>query len=393
MRVLFVVPPLHGHVNPTVSLAASLRASGHEVAWAGHGEFLAHVLGGDAEVFDCATPALIEDRPADLRGPGAFKFLWETFLIPLAQAMLPDVEAAVEAFKPDLLVADQQAMAGPLVALRLGLPWVTSATTSAEFTDPFRGMPKVIEWQRQTMADLRARAGVTAEVDLRYSPHLVLAFTSRELVGELDGSFDEVAFVGPATLDRPEDTPFPWERLDARAAVLVSLGTANAEAGQRFIAEAATGLGTLADEVLGIVVDPLGVVTDPPPNVVVVPRVPQLKLLPRLSAVVCHGGHNTVCETLAHGLPLVVAPIRDDQPVIAQQVADAGAGVRLRFTRATASHIATAVSTVLDEPDYREAARRIAGSFAAAGGPDAVVRRLEALSAQVAPAAKGRISE
>jgi UDP:flavonoid glycosyltransferase YjiC (YdhE family) len=50
-----------------------------------------------------------------------------------------------------------------------------------------------------------------------------------------------------------------------------------------------------------------------------------------MSAVVCHGGHNTVCEAVAHGVPLVVTPIRDDQPIIARQVADAGAGIRLHF--------------------------------------------------------------
>jgi hypothetical protein len=33
MRVLFVVPPLTGHVNPTISVARALEARGHEVAW------------------------------------------------------------------------------------------------------------------------------------------------------------------------------------------------------------------------------------------------------------------------------------------------------------------------------------------------------------------------
>ena len=34
-RILFVVPPLVGHVNPTVPLGLALTARGHEVAWAG----------------------------------------------------------------------------------------------------------------------------------------------------------------------------------------------------------------------------------------------------------------------------------------------------------------------------------------------------------------------
>lgn len=40
-----------------------------------------------------------------------------------------------------------------------------------------------------------------------------------------------------------------------------------------------------------------------------------------------------MCEALWHAVPLVVAPIRDDQPVVAGQVTDAGAGVRVRFGR------------------------------------------------------------
>mgnify|MGYP000904970767 CR=1 FL=1 len=34
-RFLFVVPPLTGHVNPTLPVAAELVRRGHEVAWTG----------------------------------------------------------------------------------------------------------------------------------------------------------------------------------------------------------------------------------------------------------------------------------------------------------------------------------------------------------------------
>jgi hypothetical protein len=68
-----------------------------------------------------------------------------------------------------------------------------------------------------------------------------------------------------------------------------------------------------------------------------------------VDAVVCHAGHNTVCEALACAVPLVLAPVRDDQPLIAEQVAVAGAGLRLRFTYANAEHIGRA----LDPRPYR----------------------------------------
>lgn len=108
-------------------------------------------------------------------------------------------------------------------------------------------------------------------------------------------------------------------------------------------------------------------------------RIPQVQLLERASAVVCHAGHNTVCEALDQGVPLVAAPIRDDQPVVADQVVRAGAGVRLRFGKSTAEHIGTAVDAVLDGPSYRENAERIRKSFRNAGGASAAASDLESL--------------
>ncbi|HWO68622.1 MAG TPA: glycosyltransferase, partial [Umezawaea sp.] len=64
-RFLFVVPPLVGHVNPTVGVAAELVARGHEVAWAGHRDVIGKLLGRGARVFDCGSPKLVA-RGADL---------------------------------------------------------------------------------------------------------------------------------------------------------------------------------------------------------------------------------------------------------------------------------------------------------------------------------------
>jgi MGT family glycosyltransferase len=159
----------------------------------------------------------------------------------------------------------------------------------------------------------------------------------------------------------------------------VSLGTLNGAAGHRFFMTVVDALADLGDEVQAVLVAPPGVVEDPPPHILVTDHVPQLALLPRLSAVVSHAGHNTVCETLAHGLPLVVAPIRDDQPIIAQQVVDAGAGIRVRFGRVRPAELRDALRTVLDDPSYSSAARRVRDSFTAAGGATTAADHLEKL--------------
>ncbi|AOR35619.1 glycosyl transferase [Streptomyces fodineus] len=385
---LFVVPPLTGHVNPAVGVAARLAAHGHRVAWACPDPALVRRLaGGDAEVFGCAGPVPGAEgvvRPPDLRGAEALKFLWEWYLLPLADAMAAGVRAAAEAFRPDVVVADQQAFAGALVAERLGLPWATSATTSAEFTGAYDGLPKVAAWLRHRLTELRARVGdPSGSADPRFSPYLLLIFSTPELIGPLAPLAAHIHYVGPSLADRPAGPGFPWERLDrGRAKVLVTLGTANADAGGRFLAECLSALRERADRVQAVVADPGGVLAVPPgdKDVLVLPSVPQLPLLEQMDAVICHAGHNTVCEALWHGVPLVVAPIRDDQPVVAGQVVDAGAGVRVRFGRVRADRLGAALDTVLTDPAHRAAAARIRTAFRAAGGAPAAAAHLEHLA-------------
>ncbi|HLZ89551.1 MAG TPA: nucleotide disphospho-sugar-binding domain-containing protein, partial [Puia sp.] len=138
----------------------------------------------------------------------------------------------------------------------------------------------------------------------------------------------------------------------------------------------------LRDEPLSVIV-----VSDPalfatwPPNFMVRSRVPQLELLPYLEAVVCHAGHNTVCESLIHGLPLVVVPIAYDQSHVASRVTSTESGIRLNFKRFKAAHLKQAVRDVLGDARYRDAARRIQASFAKAGGAERAAGLLEKLAA------------
>jgi MGT family glycosyltransferase len=307
--------------------------------------------------------------------------LWADFLIPLAVSMVPGVAAAVDEFAPDVVVVDQQALAGALVARQRRLPWATSATTSAELTDQFATTPLLGTWARQCLADFQRDLAVSDPVDLRFSDHLVLAFTTATLVGPVCDFPGHYVFVGPAISARAGAPEFPWDWLDPdRQHILVSLGTVNREVGRRFFDTAVAAVAPLADRLQVIIVAPSDVVGPAPDHVMVREFVPQLDLLPHLDAVVSHAGHNTVCEALAHGVPLVVAPIRDDQPVIAGQVVDAGAGIRVHFGRVGATELGNAITTLLDDPSYSAAAQRVREEFATAGGATAAADHLEKLT-------------
>lgn len=388
-RFLFVVPPLVGHVNPTVSVGVALAARGHAVAWAGHPSVVHPLLppGGTllpiGDDKTAARLAALREQGSGLRGVRALQFLWDDFLVPLGHAMVPEVDAAVDAFAPDVVIADQQAIAGAVVARRRGVPWATSATTPAELVDTLADLPKVAEWIAHSLVEFQVAHGIdraaAQAVDPRFSDQLVVAFTTRDLIGDTAVA-PHVVFVGPSFARRTETTPFPWEWLDAaRPHVLVTLGTVNADAGARFFTAAAEAfVGSEAQAVFVASADTLA--RPVPDNVLVRPFVPQLALLDQVDAVVCHAGHNTVCEALAHGLPLVVAPIRDDQPVVADQVVRAGAAVRVKFGRVGAVELRAAIDTVLTDPAYRSSAQSLRRSFEAAGGPDAAATHLEALA-------------
>jgi MGT family glycosyltransferase len=383
-RFLFVVPPLTGHVLPTVGVARALEARGHRVAWAAHPRRVRPLLPEGAELLalddgpsdDVFAPIL--ERSKAVRGLESLQFLWNDVLVPLARPMLPQVGAAIERWSPDVVVVDHQAIGGALAARRARLPWATFCTTSASVVDALSDLPKVKAWVDGQLRALEREAGLSEVPSPDLSPSLVVVFSTEALVGSTQPWPSHYRFVGPSIQDRPDPTPFPWDALvEDRPKVFASLGTVNAEIGGRFFATLAEALGDAP--VQTIVSAPPSLLPSPPPSFIVRERVPQLALLPKVDAVLCHAGHNTTCEALANGLPLVVAPIRDDQPVVAQQVVAAGAGLRVKFGRLSPAALRDAVTRVLGEPSFRESARRIRASFTAAGGATAAADALSTL--------------
>jgi MGT family glycosyltransferase len=378
-RFLFIVPPLAGHVNPADAVARALCAEGHDVAWVGAEAYLRPIVGDGVTIY---PTGLRPYRGQHDRGARALKSLWEGFVVPFARTTLPVLEKAAGEYRPDVVVADQHALAGAAVAHRHGLRWATLCPQAMELTQPLRDRPAIDAWIRGHLAAVSARAGLPprSDVDLRFSPHLVVAFTGTALTGPVPFP-PHYALVGPAMGARPPVPDFPWDALDGgRRLVLVSMGTLAQDIAADFYARIARAVRPLGDRLRAVVVAPPAALPDPPDNVVVTGRAPVLELMPRLSAVVSHAGLNTTCEALAHGVPLVVAPIKHDQPVIADQVVAAGAGIRVRFARATPERLRAAVTAVLDEPAYRAAAGRVRDSFAAAGGAPAAAAHLARLA-------------
>ncbi|WP_030060463.1 glycosyltransferase [Streptomyces novaecaesareae] len=398
-RFLLVMPPLAGHVNPAAGIAAELTARGHEVAWTGTESVLRPLLGPGAQVLGTGTRAF---RAQGGHGLAALRSLWEGFIVPYARFTAKPLDAAVREYRPDVLLVDQHTPAGALVAHRHGLPWASFAPGAMELGRPYRALPQVEAWMTGLLRGLWERARLPEEeyVDPRFSPALVLATTGPALTGSalptgstrltgyvpLTGSAwppAHLAAVGPVIAARPHDPHFPWGRLlPGRRRVLVTMGTLAGELGADFLARAVRALELCGEEVQPVFAAPGGLLPELPPHAVAVDRAPVLELMARgaLDAVLCHGGMNTVGEALAHGLPLVAAPIRHDQPFVAAQVAAVGAGLRVPFARVTPERLAQALRAVLETTGYRDTAVQVGRELLAGGGAAAAAERLEALA-------------
>jgi MGT family glycosyltransferase len=376
-RILVVVPPLTGHINPALSVATELRYRGHEVVWAVHRELVPDLLPTDVEVHSLPSCSDLElgPRSGGVRGLESVKFFYERFCLPLARASLQPLQAIVQTVQPDLMICDHQMLAGALVARALEIPWFTLASTNVSILK----MSGVIDaWLEDQLAHVQRDYGLSVQARPDFSSHGVIVFSSEAMPGGKYAYYEApYHFVGPAFTHRPVQLEFPWSELRADAArLLISLGTVSRDRGLRFyevMMDALDNL-TLSDTYLSrrslqvVMVAPRELRDRPPSNFIVQPRVPQIEVLAQMDAVLCHAGHNTVCEALSFGLPLIVAPIRDDQPIVARQVIDAGAGLFMRYGRVTVATARTAVETLFREPGYRDGARRLKESFRGLGG-------------------------
>jgi hypothetical protein len=314
------------------------------------------------------------------RGLESVRLFFENYVFPMAHQTLPVLARAVHAFAPDVMVVDHQMPAGALLARGCGVKWATLVTSTASIQIASTAIDAWVEGQfAQLQACYLPPEAQCARPD--FSPFLAVVFSIEGLMGTRAVVPAPYLFVGPAQGGARRPVAFPWEWVRAdRKLLLVSLGTVSRDRDTRFfdiIMQAVDGM----VEVQAVLVAPAHLAAVAPPNVLVRDYVPQLDLLDRAHGVVCHAGHNTVCEALTRGLPLVVAPIRDDQPAVARQVIDAGAGLFMRHGKVTVATARSTIESLLTTPALAERARALGAALRAAPGAAGAAAAIAALAA------------
>jgi UDP:flavonoid glycosyltransferase YjiC (YdhE family) len=119
-----------------------------------------------------------------------------------------------------------------------------------------------------------------------------------------------------------------------------------------------------------------------PGNAVAVPWLSYARTMPACDVVVCHGGHGTLARALCSGCAVVVCPAAGDMAESAARVDWAGLGVRLPRRFLGPRSVRLAVGRALDDSRLRGRARAVARWAAAHDGAGTAAREIEGWAAR-----------
>jgi UDP:flavonoid glycosyltransferase YjiC (YdhE family) len=385
MRILFATTRGAGHVGPLVPFARACERAGHSVLVAGP-----RAAGSVAAQAGLPFRAVGEPPAADVAAawepvwspatsPGAAFVIRDLFIGLHARVALPGMLAAMEDWRPDVVVRETCEFSSGVAAERFGIPVVQCGIHLTASTDTDG---RLIALAAPALDDLRASAGISrasAPEGTGDAPVLTLAPRALE-----DPGFSEPPhlhrFGAPPAHDAAALPPWP-ARPDAPLVYLSFGSEAPATAWfPRLYRECVDALADLPVRLLVTIgrtrtADELGAVA---PWVRVAPWVPQADVMGDAAAMVTHGGSGSALAALAAGVPQTIVPLFVDGEDNGRRVARAGAGIALEHGYAAVPRLAEAVRALLEDPAHRRAARRMAGEIAAMPPVDEAVGVLEA---------------
>jgi len=400
-RIVYFSFPVQGHINPTLSVIQELVHQQQQVVYYSTETFRDVIR---------QTGAQFRPYPAGFpmpeHGPGPFAHVSGTLesLLQQSRAVLDHHLEEVRLWRPTHIMSDSFAPWGNMVAQLLRLPSIGSvpsilinAGVDSRYGNTRCPQPPDPHLTPQWHSSFRERLHTSlrpyrfpdppspAQLLQTYGS-LNLVYTSRGFQPLAD-AFEEnrFRFVGPCFSCRPEAPAFPFEQLDRRPLVLVSLGTVygNQPAFFRRCLE------ELADPSWQVVMSAGRSFADAdlppiPENFIVRDFVPQVDILRRCAAFVTHGGMNSVQEALYYEVPMLMTPQAADQFWISARASELGAALLLDPQNIETGAIHRGVKRILADPRYRAAAAAIGASLRTAGGPKraaaeilSFVRRME----------------
>lgn len=395
-RVLFMNGGSEGHINPTIGVVQELVSRGEEVIYVCIEEFRERMEKAGASVRTFDGQKFIK---AFISGGRNHALERMNGLLLTADIVIPSVLEQIQGERFDYIIHDSIFGCGRMLAQMLKLPAVNSCTSFAETKMSFDRMLERLAdnipadelqpaWDEYRRLTDRIKQTYDVEIQSPYEVFcnpapLTIVYTTRKFQPDGEAFDPTYKFVGPSISPRFVREQIDLDAVKEQRPVYISLGTVFNRAVD-FYKLCFEALGNTAHTVVMAVgkqvqISDLGEI---PGNFLVKNYVPQTEVLQYSKLFITHGGMNSVHEGLYYGVPLIVIPQSADQPVIARQVAEIGAGVALQMQSLSASQLREAAELVLERNDFKQAAAAMRDSFHQSSGYRQAVDEIFAFKSQ-----------
>jgi MGT family glycosyltransferase len=325
-----------GHVQILLPLIAGLRSRGCVVHVMTHGDFKTKVESSGAFFVD-----LFARRP--LEAVDATSIPFPSRFVTFAGVYAESVSDQIGALAPALIVYDTFTVVGPVVARRLGVPYVNvcpnhapvpARMLAALHQDPRIAISPECWAAARRLEDVHGMSGANPfSYYETLSPYLNVYCEPSEFLDPDDrAAFEPMAFFG--SLAPPGENAaigaFPRDRSGRR--IYVSFGTGVWRYFETAARSALTVISrTLADRDVDVLISlghhrvaAMGRTELQRPNVRVVDYVDQWATLEEADCFITHHGINSTHESIFHEVPMISYPFFGDQPALARRCQELG---------------------------------------------------------------------
>lgn len=385
-KIVFFCIPAHGHTNPTLSVVRELISRGHEVWYYSYHMMREKIEATGATFVSCDDYDMEQKLSAkDSVRVGKDLAFSAKILVDTTLALDDRVCTDMERLKPDCIVADSMALWGKAVALKLGIPFVSSTTTFAfnqhsarimkqgvgELLKMLFSLPKTTKQVKRLQQKGYPVKNILDIIGNDEHTHTVV-YTSPQFQPCSETFSDKYAFVGPSIRPATDNIEKTRDKL-----IYISMGTVNNDLTPLY-KSCISALAETEYQAILSVGHLVGVerFDGLPENISVFPHVDQIAVLQQADVFVSHCGMNSVSESLYFGVPLVMLPQTAEQGGVAERVCQLGAGIKLN--RSDATSIPDAINRIFADDTYRKNAAELADGFrrcpGAKGAADKIIQ-------------------
>lgn len=383
-KIVFFCIPAHGHTNPTLEVVRELVSLGHEVLYYSYNMLQEKIEATGAKFISCDDYNMEQKlSPREIVRIGKDLAFSTKILVDTTLALDEMVCEEMEKMRPDCIVADSMAIWGKCVAMKLGIPFVSSTTTFA-FNQHSAKIMKQSIWQilkmifsmgkiQNDIKRLQAKGyPINNVLDIIQNNDSVdtVVYTSPEFQPASETFSDKYVFVGPSIRPAVSQIEKTHEKL-----IYISMGTV-VNNNVKFYHDSIKAFANTNYQVImsvGNLVD-MKEFENLPENINVYQSVDQIAVLSKADVFISHCGMNSVNESLYCGVPLVMYPQTPEQGGVASRVEQLKAGILLK--KSNAANIRNAVETLLNNEEYRKNAQCISDGFKKCSGAKGAVKKI-----------------